>query len=135
MLADYASNDAVGKHTIVGVWDVVYDMLGARPIPLPMCYLVAAVQCHVAEGSKHELEIRLRHDEGSKTEAFNTVKMEVALQTAGPGQPMRGALNLFIPQIAVPDLGDYAFEFFVDGKAVDRVPFTVVKPPKSASKG
>lgn len=135
MLADFASNDASGKHTIVGVFDVVLDTLGARPIPLPPCYLVAALQCHVAEGSEHELEIRLRHDAGSKTGVLNAIKMHLTLQTAGPGQPMRGALNLFIPQIKVPDLGDYAFEFIVDGKAIDRVPFKVIAPAKPTGKG
>src|SRR5947207_8108854 len=55
LLADYATADAAGKLTIVGVFGVVNDVVRVTPIPLPQFWIVAVFNAHVAEGTEHEV--------------------------------------------------------------------------------
>lgn len=130
VLADYAASDPSGKHTIVGIFEMVYDVLGTKPVPMPPCYIAAAITANAAEGTAHRLQIRLRRDSpGDMSEVVPALEMPFQMAPSGPGQPLRGGLNLFIPNMRVPERGDYAFELVVDGKSLGRIPFRVVAPP------
>jgi hypothetical protein len=58
-LADYAAADSSGKITLIGIFDLVWDRMNARPVFCPPCYLVASFAASLVERSGHDLEIRL----------------------------------------------------------------------------
>lgn len=131
LLADYAAPDSAGKQTLVGVFDAVHDVLGQTPIPLPPCYLAAVIQANAAEGSVHQVQIRLRKDSGDMPDVFEPFGGPLHLGSSGPGYPLRGMINIHIPGLAVPERGDYFFEIVVNGKSMTRVPLRVMAPPGS----
>ena len=131
-IADFATVDASGKLTIVGAFDVVWDALGVRPIPFPPFYLVAAFEGSVAEGSEHEIEIRLVDDD--ENPRAGVIKGKLQLRSQGVGHPARGYLMIgFGPSvISVPDLGDYYFQFRVNGTKLGDVRVSALATPKKA---
>lgn len=127
-LADYAAADSSGKVTLVGIFDLVWDLTKVRPVPFPPCYLVASFAASLAEGSAHHLEIKLVDaDEHSVLPALTT---ELHFGATGPGNPLRAQVVMgFGPgTLRVPELGDYAFTFLVDGVSQGRVPVSVREP-------
>ena len=125
LLADYAGEAASHKAMIIGIFDVVYDVLGQRPIPIPQCYLVASFDAHVTEGSVHRLEIRFTNADGS--DVIPPLRMdEFRFQSSGPGRPLRGNLIAAMNGLRVPELGDYSFHLLMDGHHMGMVPLYVV---------
>ena len=129
-IADFASVDASGKLTLVGVFDFVWDALGVRPIPFPPFYLVAAFEGSVAEGAEHEIEIRLVDDDEQPMSAV--IKGQLQLRSQGVGHLARGHVMIgFGPGvIAVPELGDYYFQFKVDGVKLGQIRASALAAPK-----
>lgn len=128
-LAEYAMTDTSGKLSVMGIFEIVYDNLKVRPIPLPPAmYVVAAFDAHVAEGSDHTLDMQLTDADGKQV--LPAIKgLRVKFQTQGPGRPLRGAVVLGLGGVPVPDLGEYGFQFFMDGKHVGETTFRVTEPP------
>lgn len=131
-LADYAAADASGKLTIVGVFDIVWDGLGKRPIPFPPFYLVAQLEASIAEGAEHTVEIRLVDDD--ERSVGGALSGTVHFRASGVGHPARGHLLLgFGPGfISAPELGDYHFRFFVDGHDIGALRVSVLAMPRRA---
>lgn len=131
-VADFASVDSGGKLTIVGVFDIVWDGAGARPIPFPPFYLVAAIEASIAEGADHEIEICLVDDD--EVAQAGIIKGSIQLRSQGVGHAARGHLLIgFGPGvIQVPDLGDYYFQFRVDGKQLGAIRVSALAPPAKA---
>ncbi len=131
-LADYAAADASGKLTVVGSFDIVWDQLKKRPIPLPPCYLVASFAASLAEGSEHDLEIRLV--DADESPIMESIRGKMQFRPFGPGYPLRtNVLIGFGPEtLHVPELGDYHFRFLVDGELVGELPVSVLEPPPKA---
>jgi hypothetical protein len=128
-LADYASADASGKITIVGIFDLVYDRLKARPIPFPPCYLAATFASSVAEGSAHRLELRFA--DADEKDIIDPVTADLHFRPFGPGYPQKSAfiVGFGADSLKVPHLGDYHFSFIIDGVERGRVAVTVLDPP------
>lgn len=128
-LADYAAADASGKVTIVGIFDVVWDHMGVKPIPFPPCYLVASFAASVSEGSKHDVEIRFL--DADDQQVMPPIKAELSFQTSGPGNPLRAQvlLGLGPGAVRVPQAGDYVFRFYVDGQRQGEVSVSARTPP------
>lgn len=127
-LADFASADASGKLTVVGVFDIVLDKLKQRPIPFPLCHLVASFSASVAEGSHHQLEIQFADaDEKPVNPAF---RAPLTFRPFGPGYPLRAQVIVgFGPgALRVQELGDYHFRFLVDGHELGRVSVSALEP-------
>lgn len=131
-IADFASVDASGKLTLVGVFDVVWDSLGVRPIPFPPFHLVAAFEASVAEGAEHDIEIVLVDDD-EKLHG-GVIKGKLQLRSQGAGHLARGHLMIgFGPKvITVPELGDYYFQFKVDGVKLGQIRASALAAPKRA---
>jgi len=131
-LADYASADASGKLTVVGIFDIVWDRAGARPIMFPPCYLLAKFEASVAEGAEHEIDIALVDDD--EKAHGNIIKGALEFRTHGVGHPAQSHLLIgFGPGLlTVPELGDYHFRFKVDGKDVGAVRVSALAPPTQA---
>lgn len=131
-IADFASVDASGKLTIVGAFDIVWDRAGVRPIPFPPFYLVAAVEGSIAEGADHDIEICMVDDD-EQTQG-GVIKGNLQLRSQGAGHLARGHLLIgFGPGlISVPDLGDYYFQFKVDGVKLGQVRVSALAAPTRA---
>lgn len=127
-LADYAAADSSGKVTLVGIFDLVWDRMDVRPVPFPPCYLVASFAASLAEGSSHQLEIRLVDDD--EETVLPALNADLHFGASGPGNPLRAQVIMgFGPgTLRVPQPGDYAFTFLVDGVPRGRVPVSVRKP-------
>ena len=129
-LADYAATDSGGKLTLVGAFDVIWDVLKARPIQFPACYLVVSLEASIAEGAEHELHIRLVDDD--EQQHGNGIVGRFRLRAQGPGHPARAHLIFGFPAgvIQVPAPGDYYFRVDVDGSPVDQLLISVLEPAK-----
>lgn len=131
-LADYATVDSGnGKLTLVGVFDVVWDMLQQRPIPFPLCFLVASFSASIAQGTEHQLEIELV--DADEKAVHRSHPLPILFRPYGPGYPLRAQLAVPIPPgaISVPELGDYRFRFLIDGSEVGDLPVLVIEPPRA----
>jgi hypothetical protein len=128
-LADYATADASGKVTIVGIFDIVWDQSGVTPILFPPCYLAASFAASASEGSSHRLEIRFL--DADDQPFMPSISADVVFQASGPGNPLRAQLLLgFGPKaIRVPQVGDYVIRFLLDGTNTGEIPVTVRTPP------
>lgn len=128
-LADYASADASGKLTVVGIFDVVFDRAKARPIAFPPCYLLASLASSIAEGSVHQFEVRFV--DADERDVVEPIRAQLTFRPFGPGYPQRAVfLAGFGPEtLAVPDLGDYHFAFVIDSVEIGRVSVTVLESP------
>lgn len=135
VLADFASSDASGKHTIVGIFDVVFDPAGLGPVAIPPCYLAAALQANMAEGSDHTLKIRLRRDRGTGADVLPPLSFPFKFGTSGPGQPLRANFNLGLAGLVLPSRGEYAFELFVDDRPLAKIDISAAAPPNAQGTG
>jgi len=128
LLADYAAADATGKLTVVGSFDIVWDVIKQRPVPFPPCYLVAAFVASLVEGTEHDLEIKLV--DADEEAVAQSITGKLKFQPFGPGYPLRSNVIIgFGPgALTVPELGDYHFQFLVDGKQHGEIPVAVLEP-------
>lgn len=115
-LCDYAAPGAGGKPTLVGIFDVLFTRTPGQPTKLPLCYVVARVQCSLFEGGDHAFRCDLRHEDGALVASIDlgTVKF----LPAGPGRPLQFSAMLQTGGMELPAVGDYEFEFVVDGKLI-----------------
>jgi hypothetical protein len=132
LLADYAAADASGKLTVVGSFDIVWDMMKQRPIPFPPCHLVAAFVASLIEGAEHDLEIKLVDADENPVAESITGKLQ--FRPFGPGYPLKSNVIIgFGPgALTVPEVGDYHFQFLVDGKQLGDIPVAVLEPAAKA---
>lgn len=130
-VADFASVDASGKLTVVGIFDIVWDSAGARPIPFPPFYLVADLEASLAEGADQEIEVQLVDEDEQPIGSLMRGTMQ--LRAAGPGYPATGRFLVgFGPgAITVPELGDYRFRFRAGGRDIGAARISVLKPPSA----
>jgi len=128
-LADFASVDGSGKLTIVGIFDIVWDRTGQRPIVFPPCHLVAAFAGSVAEGSAHTAAVALV--DADETVVWEGLQAQLQFTPFGPGYPLRAQFVLgFVPGVlTVPDHGDYHLVFRIDGHTVGEIGVSVLAPP------
>ena len=125
-LADFVSPGHNGKMVVVGIFDTVYDQLGVRPIPFPPSYLFARFECHVAEGSDHQMEIRFLTEDGN--DAADRGGGPITFQAQGPGRPLLAQVGIPLFGFSVGDLGEYAWHFLIDGAEVGRLDVFVTPP-------
>jgi len=100
-LADYASDTGNGKITMVGVFDHVIDVNGARPVAMPDCTIAIVVHASLSEGSQHRLTLIFEDADG---EALNQVEAPLVFATRGPGYPLRAQLLINLRGFTVPDV-------------------------------
>ena len=126
-LCDYATLDANGKLLIIGIWDVVFDQMKARPIPLPSGFIVARLECSIADGSEHLVELAMvDEDEGNILDPAPIGR--VPFSPTVPGRPLQAQFMIQTAGLKVPELGDYAIEIRAGGQRVGLIPFSVVEP-------
>ncbi len=128
-LADFASVDAGGKVTIVGLFGQIYDTMKVRPIPFPLFHIVAMFEASVTEGTDHRAQLQLIDQQ--KRTVLRKFDLPIRFGPMGRGQPLQAPLLLQLGPgvIAVPDLGAYEFRFLIDGKDVGGLPVAVTEPP------
>jgi hypothetical protein len=130
-LADFAGPGHQGKLVVVGIFNRIYDRQKIRPIPFPPFYLVAVFEASLAEGSEHQVKVTIVNADERPT-GFE-MGGNLSFYTTGEGQPLHAVLLTgFGPQVVkVPELGDFAFVFEVDGTVVGRTDFSAIPAPKS----
>lgn len=127
-LCDYASADAKSKPTIVGVFDIIFDVQKKRPIQLPpVAHFVAKMECSIGDGSMHTLQIVVRHEDGEVVHQVNLGPLE--FRPTGPGRPLSAQIIMMIGGMPFPELGDYAFEMVVDGTKIGETPLYLADAP------
>lgn len=128
-LADYASVDAGGKLTIVGLFGVIFDQMKVRPIPFPQFHIVSQFEAKVTEGTDHQVQVQLIDQQ--KRNVIRKFDGPIRFAPTGRGGPLQANLIMgFGPgAIAVPDLGTYEFRFMIDGKDIGGLPVLVIEPP------
>ncbi|MBA3560847.1 MAG: hypothetical protein H0W30_19905 [Gemmatimonadaceae bacterium] len=125
-LADYASDAGRGKLTLVGVFDTIFAMTDARPIPFPQATAVVVVSASIVEGSDHRVTLSFEDADGQN---LGQLDLPLLFTTRGPGYPQRAQLLINLGQFAVPDLGDYLIRVRVEGHIIGEIPFYIVDAP------
>jgi hypothetical protein len=125
-LADYAGDGGRGKVTVVGIFDTLF-VTPERPIKTPPMGLVATFEAHVTEGTNHELELRFCDEDGG--DIFPRAKIPLRFASGGPGRPLRANAFVQLGPLELPDLGEYAFHIFVNGREMTGIPLHVVAMP------
>lgn len=124
-LCDFFTQGQNGKLIFVGVFDIVYRRSTEGSVPLPPCWLLAAIDADFAEGSDHFVELRVVNEDGQEVMARTTLVSQ--FQSLGPGRPIRAVVGIHFPNFALPDVGDFHFEYFVDGQLVGEMPLYAVE--------
>lgn len=129
-LCDYAMSEKGSKPVIVGIWDVVFDNMKVRPIPLPpIGFFFARLECSLADGDLHRVRVVIRHEDGHPVHEVSFG--ELKFLPTGPGRPLRAQLLISIGGMPFPDLGEYSFELWVDdaGAPLGEATITIVDAP------
>ena len=125
LIAEYAANvPPDNKLVIAGTFNTVQVKRvgvapsGVRvPVPVPSCYLVAILECSIAEGTVHQGVMRVV--DGNGLAVADPARLgELRFIANREGIPMRYQLVLRINGMAVPEPGDFSFELIVDGKRI-----------------
>lgn len=127
-LADFVTQDQANKLIVVGIFSHINDNMRVRPIPWPGGVLVASLTASIADGSDHEIEVRLV--DGNGQPVGPATRVPVRFVTNGAGYRMRAGLllRLMPGAIHVPDVGDYDFEFWWGGTRLGTLSIVVQEP-------
>lgn len=127
-LTDYAGEDRSGKLILAGIFDnIMAD--ARRPIVLPPFFLVVQFTAHVTEGTEHHLEMRLTDADGK--DVAPRVPIPLKFIPTGPRLPLRARVIATLGGLAVADVGEFAFHFFVNNRRLGELPLHVIAaPPK-----
>jgi hypothetical protein len=126
MLADYVAEGINGKVNIIGVFDTFFRSSSVHAEPLPVFFLVAAVEAHVIQGTFHATELRLLDGDGHDVVPRMTVP-KLQFMARGPGLPLRATLIVQYAGLLLPDFGTYEFDVVMDGKSLGTVPLHVAE--------
>jgi hypothetical protein len=118
-LADYSALGAGGKPLLIGMFDTILVVETVRPVRVPPCYLFGIFEAHATEGTDHRLTIRLQTADGQ--DLMPTVRAPLRFGARGPGRPLIAYLSIALFGLALPDVGEYAFELLVDDRHVGSV--------------
>lgn len=133
LLADYAAPGQGNKLVIIHTFDrfaAAPDRVGK---PMGAGFLVARLECSIADGSAHRLVIRLLDDDEVQSPPEIEIE-EIVFGSAGAGLPLVAQLVIPLGGIPVPAPGDYKFVVHVDGIVAGDIPLRFVASP-SASNG
>jgi hypothetical protein len=130
VLADYAGQGASAKTILVGIFDTIYNVLGALPIGTPPFYVFASIEAHITEGTDHTAIIHFTTADGADLPTPIRVEVPFKFMPRGRGRMMLGNLAMSVPQgVALPGLGSYEFNILIDGRHVGSIPLYVEDPP------
>lgn len=126
-LCDFATQGNNGKLILVGIFENVYVLEG-RPkeeVAFPSSFLAFKLECSVAEGSEHEIAVKVVSEDGDE---INSVQMgRHDLQPAGPGRPLTVQAIVPVIGLELPKIVDCEFEIHVDGASIGSVPCSVIQ--------
>ncbi len=130
VLADYAALGQNAKPLVVGIWDNITNFRNANPVPMPRCFLFAALNASVADGTEHTVEIRLVDGDG--TRLIDPILFPLRFGILGPGRGLAANINLELVNLALPGEGDYEFQFWLGPQQLGEVAFSVLPAPPQA---
>jgi hypothetical protein len=105
---------------------VVYARDPAKPITLPPTYIVAQLEASIAEGTEHEITIRLV-DEDEQAVADPIKLGKVVFTPRGKGRPLGARIIAQFMNLTLPRVGDYLFKIDVNGIVVGELVLMVVE--------
>lgn len=131
LLCDYASNGAGGKPIAVHIFERFNVTEETLEHPLPRFSILARIECSIADGNSHALELVLVDEDGSTIAKMNFPPAQFHSQ--GAGQPLVAGYTMQIEGLRVKKFGTYEFRFRVGGVDIGMATFNVVKLPASAT--
>jgi hypothetical protein len=125
-LCDFATVDAAGKMTIVGIFDTIYS----RQIPIThgLCALAIRISFgRVEEGVK---KFKLSFIDADGSSVMPAMEAQIPVQI-GPQQSNPTAQVVSImSQIKLPNFGEYSIDLAIDGRLEASVPLYVKPVPQ-----
>jgi hypothetical protein len=126
-IAEYAALTAENKLILAGTFDsfditrpVGTDERAIAGLLLPPFYLVAVLECSLAEGTRHRALLRVLDDDGKAVvEGFDLGEVQFIVNKHG--RPMRYIAILAMRGFAVPRPGEFAIELHVNGNRLGTV--------------
>lgn len=125
ILCDYATVGANGKAIAVHIFENLRLRASQTGMMLTPFYLVAQIECRIADGSRHAIDLQLIDEDGRELAVWPFPEVEYRSQ--GAGLPLVARYMMQIGNMPAPGPGTYEFAFREKGGAeAGRVSFHVV---------
>lgn len=129
-IADYATAGALGKLTVVNVFDMIFVMAPAPSLALPRCSVALRLEAPTVRGVDRKVVLRIMNADGNPV--VGPFALDIKFSARGPGYPLFAQLTLEISGIAIPGLGDYIVEIRDEtGHLAGEIPFSIALTPPS----
>lgn len=120
--AEFAANTQENKLVVAGIFNSVQVRRLRQPgfgkpdiFPMPHVYLAAIVRGSLGEGLKHHAKLRVVNDDGKVV--FDKIELgDMNFVVNEQGRPMQFQAVIGINGLPLPGVGEYSFEFILDGK-------------------
>lgn len=128
LMVDHLEQTANGKLILVGLFDNYFARFGKTPkgearIVIAAGFFVAQIECSLAFGTTHNIEVRCQNADG--VHVFTAPLPESDFIPSGEGMPLRGFVALKIGPLEFEEFGMYEWVVNVDGKDIGRCPFAI----------
>ena len=120
-LCDFATADSSGKLTVVGVFDTIW----AREVPANygLCALAIRLRFDKIEEGLKKLKISFVDTDGNPV--MPALEMQLQVQVPPVFQQSNVQAVFLIPQIRLPNFGEYAIDLAVEGRQEASTPLFV----------
>jgi hypothetical protein len=124
-LCDFATSDSGGKLTIVGVFDVIW----ARQVPAThgLCALALRIRFDRIEEGLKKLKVSFIDSDGNPV--MPAMEMQIQVQVPAYAQQANVQVVFLIPQLKLPNYGEYAIDLAVDSRQEASTPLYVRQMP------
>jgi hypothetical protein len=124
-LCDFASADASGKLTIVGVFDTIW----AREVPAThgLCAIALRIRFDRIEEGLKKLKISFIDWDGNPV--MPAMELQIQVQIPPIVQQANVQVVFLIPQLKLPHFGEYAVDLAVDSRQEASTPLFVRQVP------
>jgi len=124
-ICDFASVDASGKLTIVGVFNGIWAK--ERPVVYGLCALVIRIRFDKLEEGLKKIKIAFVDADGKPV--MPVIETQIQIRFV-PWEPTTSAqLVTLISQLRFPNFGEYSIDLAIDGRQEASTPFYVHQAP------
>jgi len=124
-LCDAATVDAGGKLNILGSFDRINAL--QAPIVHPLCAM--AVKCRFEKVEEGPKRIRISVIDSDGRLIMPTLEAQIQIHIPPDSLTATAQLVLVIPQIKLPNFGEYSIDLAVDGRQEASIPLYVKQIP------
>lgn len=132
-LCDFAVADSAGKLTVVGVFDTIWT----REVPAAhgLCAIALRIRFDRIEEGLKKLKVSFIDSDGNPV--MPAVEMQIQIQVPPAFQQANAQVVFLIPQIRLPNFGEYSIDLAIDSRQeastplfVRQMPTIPLRPPK-----